>query len=105
VVALAIFIFISLCAVQAWRKLGKSDPLTKFALFWFGLIIVQIGLGAATILTDKAADVATVHLLVGALSLVTGALWCIIAFARPAERPATQTESFGAFGTLAANKQ
>ncbi len=105
VVALAIFIFVTLCAVQAWRKLGKDDSLTRFALFWLGLIIVQIGLGAATVLTDKAADVATVHLLCGALSLVTGALWCIIAFARSSERPAPQTESFGAFGTFAANKQ
>jgi len=104
IVALAIFVFVVLCAVQAWRKLSKTDALTKFALFWLGLIIVQIGLGAATILTNKAADVATVHLLGGALSLVTGALWCIIAFARSAERPATQTESFGAFGSLAANK-
>jgi cytochrome c oxidase assembly protein subunit 15 len=104
VAALSIFVFVVLCAAQAWRKLGKSDVLTKFALFWLGLIIVQIGLGAATILTNKAADVATVHLLGGALSLVTGALWCIIAFARSAEQPATQTESFGAFGTLAANK-
>ena len=105
VVALAIFVFVALCAAQAWRKLGRNDSLTKFALFWLGLIIVQIGLGAATILTDKAADVATVHLLGGALSLVTGAIWCIIAFARSAERPATQTESIGAFGTFAANKQ
>lgn len=105
VVALAIFVFVALCAAQAWRKLGKNDPLTKFALFWLGLIVIQIGLGAATVLTDKAADVATVHLLCGALSLVTGALWGIIAFARSAERPAPQTESFGAFGTFAANKQ
>jgi heme a synthase len=104
VVALGIFVCVVLCAAQAWRKLGKKDVLTKFALFWLGLIFIQIGLGAATILTNKAADVATVHLLGGALSLVTGALWCIIAFARSAEQPATQTESFGAFGTLAANK-
>ena len=103
-VALAIFVFVVLCAAQAWRKLGKNDVLTKFALFWLGLIVVQIGLGAATILTNKAADVATAHLLGGALSLVTGALWCIIAFARPTARPATQSESLGAFGSFAANK-
>ena len=103
--ALAIFIFVAFCAAQAWRKLGRNDALTKFALFWLGVIIVQVGLGAATILTDKAADVATIHLLCGALSLVTGALWCIIAFARSAQVRAPQTESFGAFGTFAANKQ
>ena len=104
VVALAIFLCISLCAVQAWRKLGTRNTLTKFAFAWLGLIIIQIGLGAATIWTNKAADVATAHLLCGALSLVTGAFWCIIAFARSAMQPATQSESFGAFGTFAANK-
>lgn len=104
-VALGIFLCVTLCAVQAWRKLGTRDGLTTFAFAWLGLIIVQIGLGAATILTNKAADIATAHLLGGALSLVTGALWCIIAFARSAARTAVQTESFGAFGTFAANKQ
>ena len=53
---------------------GKSDPLAKLALFWLALIVVQIILGAATIWSNKAADVATAHVLVGALSLVTGAL-------------------------------
>jgi heme a synthase len=103
-VALAIFIFVGVCTAQAWRKLGKSDPLTKFALFWLALIVFQIGLGIATIETNKAADIATAHVLGGALSLVTGALWCIISFGRPARLPETQRETFGAFGTFAANK-
>ena len=102
--AMAILICVVLCAIQAWRLLGRRDALTKFALFWLGLILLQIVLGAATILTNKAADVATAHVLVGALSLVTGALWCIIAFGRSARVPAAQTEAFGAFGTLAGNK-
>jgi heme a synthase len=102
--ALAVFIFVVACAIQALRLLGMSDALAKFAFFWLGLILAQIGLGAATILTNKAADVATAHVLVGALSLVTGALWCIIAFGRSARVPAAQTEAFGAFGTLAGNK-
>jgi len=102
--ALGIFIGVIACAVQAKRLLGTGDALTKFAFFWLILIVVQIGLGAATIWTNKAADVATAHVMVGALSLVTGALWCIIAFARSAQLPAAQAEAFGAFGTLAANK-
>lgn len=102
--ALAILIGVVLCAVLAWRQLGKSDALTKFALGWLGLIIVQIGLGAATIWTNKAADVATAHLMTGALSLVTGALWCIIAFGRSVKVPAAQTQAFGALGTFAGNK-
>jgi heme A synthase len=44
------------------------------------LILLQVGLGAATIWTNKAADVATAHVLVGALALAVGALWCAIAF-------------------------
>jgi heme A synthase len=51
-------------------------------VFWLALILVQAGLGAWTIWSNKAADVATAHVLVGALSLVTGALWCIIGFRR-----------------------
>ena len=104
IVALAIFLCVALCAALAWRNLGARDPLAKFSFFWLGMIIVQIVLGAATILTNKAADVATAHVLVGALSLVTGALWCIIAFGRSVKVPAAQMQTFGAFGTLAGNK-
>jgi cytochrome c oxidase assembly protein subunit 15 len=106
-VALAIFIFVALCAAQAWRNLGKSDALTKLAAGWLAMIVAQIGLGAATIWTNKAADVATAHVLVGALSLVTGALWCLIAFGRTMRVPATSRsagEAFGALGTFAGNK-
>lgn len=56
--------------------------LSRLAVLWLALILVQAGLGAWTIWSNKAADVATAHVLVGALSLVTGALWCIIAFRR-----------------------
>lgn len=104
IVALAIFLCVTLCAIQAGRQLGARDALTKFACFWLGLILAQIGLGAATIWTNKAADVATAHVLVGALSLVTGTLWCLIAFGRSARVPVTETETLGAFGTLAGNK-
>jgi cytochrome c oxidase assembly protein subunit 15 len=103
-VALAVFVCVATCAVKAWRQLGRRDALTKFALFWLVLILAQIGLGAWTVLSDKAADIATAHVLGGALALVTGALWCIIAFGRSATLPETQNETFGAFGTLTANK-
>jgi hypothetical protein len=39
-------------------------------------------LGAWTIWSNKAADVATLHVLVGALSLVTGVVACLICFRR-----------------------
>jgi cytochrome c oxidase assembly protein subunit 15 len=98
-VALAILICVGICA---WRVRGIGAPGTaparmgnnsesaetvlgapiyqRLSLFWLGLIVFQVGLGAATIWTNKAADVATAHVLVGALALAVGALWCAIAF-------------------------
>jgi heme a synthase len=83
IVALAIFMVASrrVAVVETARR---KNPLTKLAMFWLALIVCQIALGAWTIWSNKAADVATLHVLVGALSLVTGALWCIIAFGRSA---------------------
>jgi cytochrome c oxidase assembly protein subunit 15 len=49
-------------------------------LAWLGLILVQALLGAATIWSDKAADIATAHVVVGALSLALGATLSIIWF-------------------------
>jgi cytochrome c oxidase assembly protein subunit 15 len=80
VVALAILILTGICAWQARQRLGKKNAQMKLALAWFALILLQVGLGAATIWTNKAADVATAHVLVGALALAVGALWCAIAF-------------------------
>ncbi len=104
--ALTIFVFICVTAFFAWRKLGARDSFAKFAFFWFALIIVQITLGAATILTNKAADVATAHVLVGALSLAIGALGCIIAFRRSLRTATVENQNAAviAFGNLAANK-
>ncbi|HUB86285.1 MAG TPA: COX15/CtaA family protein [Verrucomicrobiae bacterium] len=103
-VALTIFIGVTVCAVMAWRQLGRRDALTKFALFWLALVMMQIGLGAWTVLSNKAADIATAHLLGGALALMTGALWCIVAFRRSARSLETETVPFGALGTFAGNK-
>ncbi|MEI9863642.1 MAG: COX15/CtaA family protein [Limisphaerales bacterium] len=96
-VALAILILITACAWLAWRRLGGKDPLTKLAIFWLALIFVQIGLGAWTIWSNKAADVTTLHVMVGALSLVTGALWCLIGFGR-LSLSLPDAKSFGVFG-------
>jgi len=99
--AVAILVFVASVAWKArrWSSQLKSEnynspsaekgvpmeiatPLSRLASFWLALILLQAGLGAWTIWSNKAADVATAHVLAGALSLVTGALWCIIAFRR-----------------------
>ena len=105
-VAFLILVGVAAAAWLANKRLGGKDSLTKLAFFWLALILIQVALGATTIWTNKAADVATAHVMVGALSLVTGALWCIIGFGRSASAlPDAQT--FGVFGvqtSMMANK-
>ncbi len=82
IMALLILIAVAVAARTSVRELGWRHPISRTMLFWGGLILAQATLGAATIWSNKAADIATVHVLGGALSLVTGALLCIISFRR-----------------------
>ena len=87
----------------------KTGSGRRISIFWLALMVAQIGLGAWTIWSNKAADVATLHLMGGALALVTGAFWCIIAFRRAAYLvkivPAkTISGAFGTSPAMAANK-
>lgn len=98
--ALAIFCLVAAAAWKARRQLGSGNPLAKAALAWPGLIFLQILLGAITTWTNKAADVATAHVVVGALSLVAGALLTIVSFrvlipARAAEQMAGEPAQSG----------
>jgi cytochrome c oxidase assembly protein subunit 15 len=98
-VAVAILVGVSTVAWRT-RRIGVTmsnaagAALRKLAFAWAGLIAAQIALGAWTIWSNKAADVATAHVLVGALSLVTGALWCLIAL-RGFGLPSARAVSFG----------
>ena len=83
VVAVLILAAVSVCAWLAGRRFGWRSPFALVAIGWLGLILFQAGLGAATVLSHKAADVATTHVLAGALSLATGALLCIVLFRNP----------------------
>jgi heme a synthase len=67
------------CTMRAGRKLGWKDPQARLSLTWTGLISVQVALGAWTIWSNKAADIATAHVIVGTLSLATGIILCILA--------------------------
>jgi cytochrome c oxidase assembly protein subunit 15 len=81
-VAYAIFLGVIAAAFLAKKKLGGRDVLSMFAWFWAALLIVQLGLGAWTIWSNKAADVTTLHVMTGAAALLTGALWWLIAARR-----------------------
>jgi cytochrome c oxidase assembly protein subunit 15 len=56
------------------RSAALSNPIRLGAVFWISLVLLQITLGAWTVLSNKAADVATAHVLCGALMLVVGVL-------------------------------
>jgi cytochrome c oxidase assembly protein subunit 15 len=78
-VAYTIFLGVAVLPFLARKKLGGRDRLTKFSFFWLALIALQIGLGAWTIWSNKGAGVTTLHVMVGALALLTGAVWWLIA--------------------------
>ncbi|MDB6027757.1 MAG: Cytochrome oxidase assembly [Verrucomicrobiales bacterium] len=80
IVALMILLAVAFCAGTTRKHLGWKHPLTKVASLWLGFIVLQVFLGAATIWTLKAADVATAHVAIGALSLVTGGLLSIVSY-------------------------
>jgi cytochrome c oxidase assembly protein subunit 15 len=79
-VAALILCAVALCAWQVRRQPGRRSRLSHLALLWLGLILTQVVLGAATIWSDKAADLATAHVLTGALSLALGAMLSTIWF-------------------------
>src|SRR5437899_2455963 len=72
-IAFVILVAVTICAVAARNSRFKAT-----AYFWLGLVLAQALLGASTIWSNKAADVATAHVVVGALSLATGAMLTVI---------------------------
>ena len=91
---------------MAMKRLGSGDPLTSLAWFWVFLLVTQVTLGIATVLTNKAADIATLHVMVGAISLVTGAVWCLVAARRTTLTeiaPAGQNKMTGAHFSAASS--
>lgn len=71
ITAVAILILVGACA---WLARKGDSRVKRFAAGWLALILVQAFLGAYTVWSNKAADVATAHVAVGALALVWGAL-------------------------------
>jgi len=79
IIALAIVLAVAGLAGATVRRCGVHSVPGRLALVWLGLLAAQAGLGMATLWTDKAADVATAHVAVGALSLMTGTLLALVA--------------------------
>ena len=60
--------------VKARQRLGQSHLFTKMVFVMLALVIAQAGLGVWTLLSNKAADVATGHVLLGAVCLALSSL-------------------------------
>jgi heme a synthase len=71
-------VLIAIGVVWTSAKLIRStllpNPIRMAGIAWIFLIFVQLVLGAWTVLSNKAADIATSHVLGGALMLVVGVL-------------------------------
>jgi len=80
-VLITVAIFAATAAV--WLTPGSAPILRRWSAGWVGLVLLQFALGAFTIWTNKAADVATTHVAVGALTLVLGALLAAISWRLP----------------------
>lgn len=91
-------------AVMAWgtilvafrwsRGFASGHVLRTLGTAWLHLVTLQFGLGLFTVITDRAADIATAHVAVGSMTLVVGCWFSGLARAHFGERsPAVQTPS------------
>ncbi len=78
--ALLIWLAIMALAVSYVRSLGWKASFSKAAIAWAGLISLQAVLGAFTIWTNKAADIATLHVVLGAVTLIFGSITSLCGF-------------------------
>lgn len=78
--AIIITVAILAAAVAVWLTSGTAPILRRWSAVWVGLVFLQFLLGACTIWTNKAADVATTHVAIGALTFVLGALLTAISW-------------------------
>jgi heme a synthase len=68
IIAIAIVVF----CVRVWREGRSFAALKRISLLWVAFVLSQIALGAWVIWSNKAADVATAHVALGAVMLSFG---------------------------------
>src|SRR6266496_1344211 len=71
-VALLIAIGVILFCSRVWRDAPQIPRLKRLSVSWVVFLIIQLTLGAWTIWSNKAADIATAHVAVGAVMLSFG---------------------------------
>ncbi|MCD6051191.1 MAG: cytochrome c oxidase assembly protein subunit 15 [Verrucomicrobia bacterium] len=78
--ALIIWVGLITLAIAYVRSLGWRSPFTRAAVIWALLINSQAVVGALTVWTNKAADIATLHVVLGAATLIYGSLMTFCGF-------------------------
>jgi len=83
-IAIAVIVF----CLRVWRDAREVPMLKRLSVFWVAGVFVQLTLGAWTIWSNKAADIATAHVAMGAVMLCFGVtLWAICwRLCQPAQR-------------------
>jgi heme a synthase len=72
--AVLVFLTLGMVGSSVLRQRWLPGFVRFLAGSWPALVVIQIAFGAWTVLSNKAADVATAHVFVGALTLVLGVL-------------------------------
>ncbi|MSR43065.1 MAG: hypothetical protein EXS19_03400 [Pedosphaera sp.] len=80
ILALLITIVVALSAWLTLKHAARGSVLRKVAVAWLALIALQMALGILTVLKNKPADLATAHVIVGALSFATGVVLLLLAW-------------------------
>jgi cytochrome c oxidase assembly protein subunit 15 len=74
---MAVIIFVGFIA-YVWRARRAAMGVRIASRWWVAMVAAQIGLGAWTVLSDKAADITTAHVALGALILFLGVAQCFL---------------------------
>ncbi|MFL2922606.1 MAG: COX15/CtaA family protein [Limisphaerales bacterium] len=79
--SMALILFIAGSFFVGWtlKYLGRHHLLGRLSILWFSLLCLQAFLGIATVWSNKAADIATIHVLIGALTLALGSFMVLAA--------------------------
>jgi cytochrome c oxidase assembly protein subunit 15 len=90
--ALVISAGVIACLIQARAAELRDTPLARLSGTWFLLLACQITLGAWVIWSNKAADIATTHVAIGATMLALGVAISAICLRPPQRSEAASTE-------------
>lgn len=74
ILAIVVLGLVTYSALRLRRAFGPGSAGSRLGGAWFALLLIQVLLGAATVWSNKAADIATIHVVVGACSLLLGAI-------------------------------